>query len=167
VATVALGPAGCEICGTCPEGPAVFGESRENALPLLGPVPRFELSVRAAQRPSSGISGIEGKVKYPELFLRCEDCLRARWCERCNRWWCEECYVEPRSRLYNTTNNNGGGAQRTEDIRDELRHEGWEGIHRTVYEGQGPQVRVYSKLCTERCLVSEMMSGAGSNGMWG
>jgi len=28
-------------------------------------------------------------------------------------------------------------------------------------------VKVYSKLCVEHCLVSEMMSGAGSNGMWG
>ncbi|KAK1079586.1 hypothetical protein LTR33_006257 [Friedmanniomyces endolithicus] len=37
IATVALGSAGCEICHTCPEGPAVFGRSTASELPLLGP----------------------------------------------------------------------------------------------------------------------------------
>lgn len=154
IATVALGPGGCESCGCCPEGPAIFGESPEYTLPLLSPAPTHSSTLRAAQCPQNIPDA------YPRLILRCEDCLRSRWCERCNRWWCEECYPEPVSRIDPTD-------MQQREPRDQLRQEGWESITREVYEGDGPQVKVYSKLCTEHCLVSEMMSGAGSNGMWG
>jgi hypothetical protein len=46
------------------------------------------------------------------------------------------------------------------ELRDELKRNGWDGRTESA-------VKVYSKLCVEHCLVSEMMSGAGSNGMWG
>ena len=144
IATVALGPRGCETCGSCPEGPAVSGESPEYALPLLSPPPSHSSTLRAAQCPQSVLS------PYPKLILRCEDCLRSRWCERCNRWWCEDCYVEPRSRVQPTE------LQQVE-LRDQVRNEGWEYITREVYDGETPQVKVYSKLCTEHCLVSEMV----------
>ncbi|WPG99705.1 Hypothetical protein R9X50_00252400 [Acrodontium crateriforme] len=93
IAVVALGPHGCEICHSCPEGPAVFGETPESSLPLLGPPPLHASTVRAAQLPQH-----QGNSPFPRLILRCEDCLRGRWCEECNRWWCESCYQEPVSR---------------------------------------------------------------------
>lgn len=76
IATVSLGPNGCDSCGSCPEGPAVFASSPEHFLPLLSPPPLHASTVRAAQRP-----GTDGS-DFPKLFVRCEDCLRGRWCER-------------------------------------------------------------------------------------
>lgn len=157
IATVALGDVGCETCGSCPEGPATFAESPEYMMPLLSPPPSHSSMLRAAQRPQSVGS------RFPRLILRCEDCLRGRWCERCNRWWCEECYREPVNRI-----------QRTElqqvELREQLRNDGIDSVTRMdglTGGARGHQVRIYSKLCVERCLVSEMMQGAGSNGMWG
>lgn len=146
IATVALGPHGCEICQYCPEGPAVFGETPESSLPLLGPPPLHASTVRAAQLPEHN-----RQSPFPRLILRCEDCLRGRWCEQCNRWWCESCYEEPISR---TNAQNGAHPEIN----------GWT----APQAGEmAPTVKVYSKLCIEHCLVGEMMSGAGSNGMWG
>lgn len=88
IATVALGSEGCESCGTCPEGPAIFGESAESALPRSSPPPTHSSTVRAAQHPQTENSALG---KFPKLILRCEDCLRGRYCERCQRWWCDEC----------------------------------------------------------------------------
>ena len=150
IATVALGPHGCETCGSCPEGSAVFGQSAESELPLLAPPPLHASTVRAAQRPAIP----DGN--FPSLVLRCEDCLRGRWCERCNRWWCEDCYKEPISRVHPTE-------LQQQELRQDLQQNGWG----EVSVGKGQTVRIFSKLCVEHCLVSEMMSGAGSNGMWG
>ena len=154
IATVALGSHGCESCGSCPEGPAIFSQSPESHLPLLSPPPTHSSTLHAAQYPQNSAS----HRSFPPLILRCEDCLRGRWCERCNRFWCEDCYKEPISRI-----------QRTEmqqlELREEIRQDGVENITRYA-GGSGPQVKVYSKLCVEHCLVSEMMSGAGSNGMY-
>lgn len=49
------------------------------------------------------------------------------------------------------------------EAREDMRQNGWH----AGADKSGPPVKVYSKLCVEHCLVSEMMSGAGSNGMWG
>lgn len=162
IATVALGGNGCESCGSCPEGPAVFGESEESALPLLSPPPTHSSTIRAAQYPQTQ-SKNGTPATFPKLILRCEDCLRGRYCERCLRWWCESCYEEPVSRIHLRTE-----LQQVE-LREELRQNGWDGgVDREGnVAGRGPPVKVYSKLCVEHCLVSEMMSGAGSNGMWG
>jgi hypothetical protein len=88
IATVALGPAGCESCQSCPEGPAVFGISPRHQFPLLSPIPLHGSSVAAAQTPHT----VDGS-KPPLLFVRCEDCLKSRWCERCHKWWDENCYA--------------------------------------------------------------------------
>ncbi|KAF2731356.1 hypothetical protein EJ04DRAFT_498794 [Polyplosphaeria fusca] len=88
IASVALGPAGCENCHSCPERPAVFGQSPASELPLLTPVPIHSSSIRAAQMPRA--HGCHGSVP---LFARCEECLKGRWCERCHKWWDEECYT--------------------------------------------------------------------------
>jgi hypothetical protein len=158
IATIALGPKGCESCGSCPERPAVFGKCAESSLPLLSPPPSHSSTIRAAQYPQTDAQTSAG---FPKLILRCEDCLRGRHCERCNRWWCEDCYNEPPSRLNNLTH-----MQQTEMVdrlREDLQWNGWDGHTQT----KPPPMKVYSKLCVEHCLVSEMMSGAGSNGMWG
>ncbi|KAK5677222.1 hypothetical protein LTS10_010411 [Elasticomyces elasticus] len=158
IATIALGLAGCEICHSCPESPAVFGKAAESALPLLGPAPNHGSTVRAAQHPHSRSS--DGGM--PQLILRCEDCLRGRWCERCNRWWCEDCYEEPVSRMHLRTE-----LQQVE-TREDLQRNGWTGVTADGKAGVGgAPFKVYSRLCTEHCLVKEMMHGAGSNGMWG
>ncbi|KAF2097535.1 hypothetical protein NA57DRAFT_41132 [Rhizodiscina lignyota] len=87
IATVSL--KGCAECGDCVEGGAVFGECRRSEIPLLAPVPLHASTVRAAQIPSTGVS------EAPRFIARCEDCLRSRWCERCNVWWDESCYAAP------------------------------------------------------------------------
>ncbi len=147
VATIALG-FGCETCGSCPEQPAKFGVTPEHTLPLLSPPPTHSSSLRAAQMPHSASQTL------PPLFVRCEDCLRGRWCERCNRWWCEDCYIDPINNSH----------LRTELQQVELR----DGLQRRDgAAGAAFNVKVAMKLCVEHCLVSEMMAGAGSNGMWG
>lgn len=152
VATVALGPYGCEVCHSAPEIPAAFGECADSHLPLLGPVPSHSSTLRAALRPEQLEDGT-----FPRLILRCEDCLRGRWCEQCNRWWCEECYPNTVSRAHTRTDVHAS------EMREELLQNGWH----TVTGGPEISTKVFSKLCVEHCLVAEMMAGAGSYGMWG
>ena len=148
VATVALGPSGCESCHSCPEGPVVFGHSPSSQFPLLSPVPLHSSSIYAAQVPHTA----DGSVTQP-LYVRCEDCLRGRWCERCNKWWDENCYA------------GSVIAQRTELQQTEL----MESIQPDGTSCFIPKqtIKVHMGLCVDHCLVSEMMAGAGSNGMWG
>ncbi|CAK3912177.1 hypothetical protein DOTSEDRAFT_176238 [Lecanosticta acicola] len=157
IATVALGPGGCEACGSCPESPAVFGSSPDHALPLLGPVPSHSSTLRAAVRPDHLLNG-----SPPKLILRCEACLRGRWCEQCNRWWCEDCYQEPISRAHLRTE------MQQVELREDLERNGWASVPRAPGSADpAGTVKVFSKLCVEHCLVGEMMAGAGSGGMWG
>jgi hypothetical protein len=148
IATVALGPAGCETCHSCPEGPAIYGHSPTSALPLLSPIPLHSSSLRAAQIPQTA----DGS-QPPSLYARCEDCLKGRWCERCHKWWDEDCYtastVAQRTEL-----------QQTEFIEDVSAN----GTTRIMPK---KIIKVHMGLCVENCLVDEMMAGAGSNGMWG
>lgn len=153
IATIALGPTGCESCHSCPEQPAVFGESADHTLPLLAPIPLHSATVRAAIRPEQHPEGT-----FPKLILRCEDCLRGRWCEQCNRWWCEDCYQEPVSRATLRTD-----LQQAE-MREDLQRDGWASVSNAP---TGTSVKVFSKLCVDHCLIGEMMHGAGSGGMWG
>lgn len=89
VATVALGPRGCDGCHSSPEGPAIWGQSPDVQFPLLSPVPLHVSSVATAKRPES----IPGK--HPVLYARCADCLTDRWCHRCNKWFCTNCLPHP------------------------------------------------------------------------
>lgn len=89
VATVALGPRGCDGCHSSPEGPAIWGQSADVQFPLLGPIPIHKSTVVAAKRPEL----IPGK--HPVLIARCTDCLTDRWCHRCNKWFCENCLQNP------------------------------------------------------------------------
>jgi len=148
IATVALGPAGCETCHSCPEGAAVFGRSPQSHFPLLSPVPLHGSSLRAAQLPHT----TDGSTP-PPLIARCEDCLKGRWCERCHKWWDEDCYAGSTI------------AQRTELQQTELT----ESLQTSGTSHLIPKqtIKVHMGLCIEACLVGEMEAGAGSNGMWG
>ncbi|KAJ5096242.1 hypothetical protein NUU61_005598 [Penicillium alfredii] len=89
VATVALGPRGCDGCHSSPEGPAIWGQSSDVQFPLLSPPPLHVSSVAAAKRPPV----IPGE--HPVLISRCADCLTDRWCHRCNKWFCANCLPRP------------------------------------------------------------------------
>ncbi|KAL9003970.1 MAG: hypothetical protein Q9188_003195 [Gyalolechia gomerana] len=87
LATIALGPEGCQICHSAPENPLVFGQSPAHELPLLPPPPLYASSVKAAQ-------SLEPK-ENKKFYARCMDCMKHRKCEMCNAWWCENCYTLP------------------------------------------------------------------------
>ncbi|MCJ1310759.1 hypothetical protein MMC25_004425 [Agyrium rufum] len=110
IATYAIGPVGCVECGTMPEGPRMLegwnGETvHQNRhgnqsghrsgkkaphpdLPLLSPPPLHTTSIWAAQQ----ILGSDGQSTVGMPFhARCALCLLDRWCERCHRFWCEDC----------------------------------------------------------------------------
>lgn len=158
IAGVVLGSQGCETCGTCPETPAAFGQSDATALPLLAPPPTHSSTVRAAQRPSTTSD------KFPHLIARCEDCLRGRWCERCNRWWCEKCYHEPKSRTADAAVPQITTGLQSQDVH--VQSVEWGGPAASgPATTQGAPVKVYSKLCVEHCLMGQMMMSA--DGYWG
>ncbi|KAB8258904.1 hypothetical protein BDV32DRAFT_65548 [Aspergillus pseudonomiae] len=89
IATVALGPRGCDGCHTSPEGPAVWGESPEGQFPLLAPLPLHSSSIAVAKRPALFPDA------HPILVARCAECLNDRWCRRCNKWFCTNCLPSP------------------------------------------------------------------------
>lgn len=89
VATVALGPRGCDGCHSSPEGPAIWGQSPDAQFPLLSPVPLHVSNINSAKRPEM----IPGK--HPVLYARCADCVTDRWCNRCNKWFCSNCLPQP------------------------------------------------------------------------
>ena len=137
IATVRL--SGCDSCGTCPEGPAYPGISPANHLPLLSPPPLHSSKVEVAQRLDT-----EGQP-YPPLILRCRTCLKDRWCETCNAWWCESCYVIPKKR----------GPTKEDSIPSLSSRASSEGI------------KVHNGLCVSKCLMKVLLHGIGEGGMWG
>lgn len=140
IASIALG-SGCQKCGTMPEHPAVYPHSPTCHLPLLEPPPLHSSTVREAQRPHL----VEpSSPSYPPLFVRCLSCLKGRWCERCLKWWCEDCYSPEEA------------GRRSGEVGES-----------SSLPTRRQQFRLFMGLCVEDCLVGEMMAGAGSNGMWG
>lgn len=137
LATVRL--RGCEICGTCPEGPAYPGVSPADHLPLLSPLPLHSSKVEVAQRMDTG-----GKP-YPPLIVRCRACLKDRWCEMCNAWWCESCYDIPKNR--------GRPKGKSASI--------------VSTSASNEDIKVYMGLCVSKCLVDDLLHGGGEGGMWG
>lgn len=131
---------GCHGCGSAPEGFSKFGKSPLNQLPLLAPLPLHTSTQRACKAPFQGTS-----KEY--FFARCIACLRNRSCQSCNAWWCEDCYEIPdvvptiKSFLEPPAVSSSGKNRNT--------------------------IKVHMDLCIENCLGPAMMSGAGSNGMWG
>ena len=137
LATVRLN--GCQSCGTCPEGPAYPGVSPADHLPLLSPPPLHSSKVEVAQRIDT-----DGRP-YPPLILRCHTCLKDRWCEMCNVWWCESCYTIPKNRCRTKASSasNVSASASNEDI------------------------KVLNGLCVSKCLMNELLHGVGEGGMWG
>ena len=131
---------GCSGCDSAPERFSKFCGSSLEQFPLLAPVPLHSSTAKSARAPFQG--DVEKK-----LLVRCIECLKDRYCESCHRWWCEDCYQGP---------------AQDQNISNEFA-ESWE----TGSIGKTEQkVKVFMGLCVENCLVDEMMSGAGSNGMW-
>lgn len=89
IATVALGPRGCDGCHSSPEGPAIWGQSPDEHFPLLSPPPLHSSSPATAKRPALFPD------EHPVLISRCTDCLAHRWCHRCNKWFCNNCLPHP------------------------------------------------------------------------
>lgn len=135
---------GCQSCGTCPEGVAYPGESPQSHLPLLSPPPMHTHTVESAQRFDAN-----GKQPSPTI-LRCRTCLRDRWCERCNAWWCEDCYSGPSRRPGQVMP--ASESQSTESVPMQRPSEG---------------IKVHNGLCVSHCLVNELLTGGGEGGMWG
>lgn len=137
VATHSIGT--CSSCGKAPEGVSRFATSPTDRFPLLAPPPLHSSTAIAAKAPflRSG----------DRLLLRCMDCLRNRFCESCLSWWCEDCYEPPEGHIPALARSGDipGAASRSDQT----------------------NLKVQYGLCVEHCLVAEMMSGAGSNGMWG
>lgn len=88
IATVALGPRGCDGCRTCPEGPAIWPESPEEQFPLLSPPPLHSSKVVDAKRPVA-------RGETAVMIARCKGCLQNRWCHRCQKWFCFQCLPHP------------------------------------------------------------------------
>ena len=143
-ATVVLGPGGCQSCHSAPEGLAIPGEVPTDYLPLLEPPPRHTSSLHYAQKPPCGMS----PSGTSPLLARCKACLVDRWCEGCNKFWCEDCYQTSEISTY------------TQMQKVEASEHGGE-------PGLRMGIKVHLGLCIEDCLVGEMYSGAGSGGMWG
>lgn len=138
IATVALGPNGCAVCHASPEAPLIYNGGLQAALPLLAPPPFHSSTVRAAQRPSLA-------TKTPaKLFARCFACVADRRCESCNKWWCEKCFENNEFDPFTTMQKIDAPLDFAESY-----------------------IKAYLGLCTEDCLVTEMMAGAGEGGMWG
>ncbi|RDW67102.1 uncharacterized protein DSM5745_08968 [Aspergillus mulundensis] len=89
IATIALGPRGCDRCHASEEGPAIWGQSPAEHFPLLTPPPLHSSSLAAARRPALFPN------EHPVLIARCADCLVDRWCHRCNKWFCNSCLPHP------------------------------------------------------------------------
>jgi len=134
IACISLG--GCQQCATCPEGPSKPGGSPESALPLLFPLPLHSSSVKAARRPDTK------ELAHPMMIARCWACLKDRWCERCNVWWCEACYTVPPSKY-------------PLPLADPP-------IERNI-----SSIKVHNHLCVSTCLMDELLNGVGEGGMWG
>ena len=112
--------------------------------PLLAPPPLHSSTIKAAKTPFPGFGD--------KMLLRCTDCLRSRYCENCHKWWCEDCYeISDHGGFFVPGPAQPWGAAES----------GNSGLH------PEKNVKVHMGLCVEDCLVAEMMSGAGSNGMWG
>ena len=134
LATISLGS--CQDCGSCPEGPKNPRKSAENEVPLLAPPPTHQSSVKVAQRLDTQ------NLPHPSFIARCRTCLRDRWCERCNIWWCESCYKTPSRRTLAP-------------------------VSSLSEVGTRSSIKVHSHLCVSKCLMDQLLNEAGEGGMWG
>lgn len=160
LASVALGPSGCAGCGRAPHGAPVWEETDFREFPLLSPPPPSG-QIADAVRPPPLSSSDQQTPTGQRLIVSCTWCLANRHCESCHRWWCGLCYNTQQSTQ----------AQQLETfvsltgLQLSQEHE-WQTDGTGGPAKQG-NIKVFNGLCVEHCLVGEMMSGAGSGGMWG
>ncbi|MCJ1357745.1 MAG: hypothetical protein MMC33_007741 [Icmadophila ericetorum] len=83
IAAIALGPGGCQICHSAPEGPIKYGQTLTHLLPLLSPPPLHSSSIIDAQRVEANGLNTADLLFY----ARCKSCLPYRWCEGCGKFW--------------------------------------------------------------------------------
>ncbi|KAJ6264568.1 hypothetical protein Dda_0715 [Drechslerella dactyloides] len=138
----------CMGCGTSPEGPATYGSSPTELLPLLPPPRLTPASVEVAKRPTK-----RGGV-YPPLYARCETCILNRRCAKCRRWVCESCAPDRHSvrdkwldSYSSMSMGMSGPVVRGGYVYDNWRHDG--------RSGQS----AFSNLCLERCMPVEFAEG--------
>ncbi|MCJ1333724.1 hypothetical protein MMC10_010424 [Thelotrema lepadinum] len=139
IASIAL--RGCEVCHTLPEGPMSSEDAPSECLPLLAPVPKHSPSIKVAQRPP-----MFPHTEVPSgqlLMVRCSACCEGRWCEGCNKFWCENHYY---------SNEGTCVSSKMENI----------DVGRVT--AQGLNLKVHLGLCVEHCLVKELYPS--SDGMW-
>ena len=100
IATIALGPNGCDSCGLDFVETASWPDSPVWELPLLSPIPKVSASVREAQRPrrwkvctNDGYSSSNLNIDHsPKLVVRCRECLRGRYNKTTKAFECESCW---------------------------------------------------------------------------
>jgi len=81
VANIRLAGA-CSGCGSSPEARRSLSRLPKVAYP---PVPLTSSDIRIACKSGEALE---------KDILRCEDCAKDRWCERCAKWWCETCVAK-------------------------------------------------------------------------
>lgn len=163
LANIALGPTGCEICHSSPEGPAVWGVSPPEYFPLLSPPPTHSSTLAAARTPPNSAG------HHPRLIVSCATCLTDRRCDRCNKWWCMDCLPPKQAKSTDTVTLDMENLEVTNGVDFDGRWVGGEN-GAAVNGGASSKkesIKVFLGLCVENCLVREMMSGSGSAGMWG
>jgi len=160
LAILALGPRGCEICHSPSELSAADSDGHHHdpslqpftwdvsslpCLPLLGPL-NHSSSIKAAKCPPNAMKG------QSRTFISCNDCVRARWCERCYKFWCRNCYQVERTKYTHL---------QTVELEQNPK------LAAVVQNESKESIKVFMGLCVENCLVGELMSGTGEGGMWG
>ncbi|PYI24246.1 hypothetical protein BO99DRAFT_374163 [Aspergillus violaceofuscus CBS 115571] len=140
IATVALGPGGCDGCHSVPEGPAIWGESLEERFPLLAPPPLHSSTVAAARRPALIPD------KQAVLIARCTECLTDRWCHRCNKWFCADCLPYPERVRSNLTPHQTA----TREPRGDESNRGRSGVSKDCWEC-GPTCAMCKAECQRTC----------------
>jgi hypothetical protein len=141
VATIALGPSGCEGCGRGPLDGPVWGRSSLDEFPLVWPPASSGNIVDATQPPT-------GPPKSQRLIVSCQWCIDNRHCDSCHRWWCPDCYNPRKGKALANAENPHIKPTAAND-------------------GQSSSIKVHNGFCVEHCLIAEEMAGAGAGGMWG
>ncbi|KAK6338784.1 hypothetical protein TWF696_009595 [Orbilia brochopaga] len=138
----------CMGCGTSPEGPAVYGESPTEQLPLLPPPRLTPSNAESAKRP------MKRGGAYPPLYARCDACILNRRCAKCRRWICETCAPDRhvvRDKFLDSYSSMSMGMTGPV-VRGGYVYDNWRKDGRS---GQS----AFNNLCLERCMPVEFAEG--------
>ncbi|KAK5213240.1 hypothetical protein LTR41_000819 [Exophiala xenobiotica] len=154
LATLALGPDGCADCGRSPQGAPVWGVSDLREFPLLWPPPATGTLLDAVRPPPrKGPDGKPSGSDLPQrLIVSCTWCLSNRYCEKCRRWWCSECYNTAKLRPGPSDLQRFSTAQGFGQIPTRHENETHPDSPIGVSPGNGNHTKVFGGLCIENCL---------------